>query len=90
MNKRDQKSKFQINGKTEEEITFNQIKEKSLLVARCLYKYGIRKYDKVAIVCDNRFDFIAVAYGIIYVGAMPALINISYKECECFLRPIKL
>jgi acyl-CoA synthetase (AMP-forming)/AMP-acid ligase II len=71
-----------INGKTEEVITFNEIKEKSLLVARCLYQQGIRKYDKVGIVCDNRFDFLEIAYGAIFVGAVPALINIAYKELE--------
>lgn len=51
-------------------------------MARCLYKFGIRKYDKVGIVCDNRFDFLAIAYGAIFLGATPVLINISYKELE--------
>lgn len=73
---------FQINGKTGVSTTFLELKEKSLFMAKCLLNYGIQKYDKVAIITDNRFEFLHLSLGAIYIGATAVPISLAYKECK--------
>lgn len=73
---------YQIDGETGEIWTFEQILKESLNAAKALFDAGIRQNDIVAIISQNRFEFVAVSFGILYLNAAIAPLNFSFTERE--------
>lgn len=70
--------------------TFKNILDESLRVARALHDAGIRQNDVVSIIAQNRFEFVSVAFGTLFLNAIFAPLNISYTERKSQALEIKL
>lgn len=57
------------------EYSYKQLDEASSSIARGLRSRGIVLQDRVAIVSDNTFNYVATYYGILKAGAIAVLIN---------------
>ncbi|CAO1397512.1 unnamed protein product [Diamesa tonsa] len=71
-----------ISGITSEETTANDLLDKSMLLAKCLYDYGIREGDVISIVSENRVEMAEIIYAVFYLNAIVAPINLTYTERE--------
>jgi fatty-acyl-CoA synthase len=63
-------------------LTYTEIAEWSGRLARGLYAIGVRPGDAVAMVVDNRPEFVAVKLAIARLGAIAVPINFSYRAEE--------
>lgn len=63
----------------DEVITYNNIYERSKCVAGNLWDAGIRKGDKIGVICTNRPEFLDAIYGILTIGAIEVPINTGSK-----------
>ena len=63
-------------------LTYTEIAEWSGHLARGLYAIGVRPGDAVAMVVDNRPEFVAVKLAIARLGAIAVPINFSYRAEE--------
>lgn len=68
----------------EKQITFSEIKEQSLCLAKSLIGLGVCSNDVISIVSENRLEFIPIALSALYLGAIVAPINVMYTEREFF------
>lgn len=73
---------FQIDGVTSQELTFNELKTRSIRFAECLQSEGVVEGDVVALCSENRIDFTCALFGAIYLGATVAPLNLTYSESE--------
>jgi len=62
--------------------SYAEIRDWSRLLARGLYDLGVRPGDAVAMVIDNRPEFVAVKLAIARLGATAVPINFSYRAAE--------
>ncbi|MEP9381633.1 class I adenylate-forming enzyme family protein [Nocardioides cheoyonin] len=62
--------------------TYAELQEWSRAVARGLYEVGVRSGDPVAMVVDNRPEFVAVKLAIARLGATAVPINFGYRADE--------
>ncbi|WP_017756198.1 o-succinylbenzoate--CoA ligase [Calidifontibacillus oryziterrae] len=62
--------------------TFSELNEKSLQVARKLMTLGVKSGDHIAILLDNKPDFVAIIHGIEHVGAVAVLLNTRLTSHE--------
>lgn len=69
---------------TGETWTFKKILDESLKMAKMLHDAGIRQNDVVAIISENRSEYVAVAYGTLFLNATLAPMNYTYTERKCF------
>jgi len=60
---------------TGESWTYYQLREKSLSVANALVKSGVKRGDYVAIISDNKPEFVFGDYGVLYTGAVSVPID---------------
>lgn len=51
-----------------------------MLLARCLYDYGIREGDVISIVSENRVEMAEIIYAVFYLNAIVSPINLTYTE----------
>ncbi|NHJ23875.1 MAG: hypothetical protein EAX89_04835 [Candidatus Lokiarchaeota archaeon] len=65
-----------------EKITFRDLFDKAKRFGTFLYDLGIRKGDVVAIELPNSINFVIAYMGTIYIGAIMAGINPTYKPME--------
>lgn len=65
---------------TSEELTFAQLKSRSIRYAECLQAEGVRQGDVVGLCSENRIDFPCVLFGAMYLGATVAPLNLTYSE----------
>ncbi|MFW9952411.1 MAG: AMP-binding protein [Candidatus Thorarchaeota archaeon] len=65
-----------------EKITFRDLINKAKRFGTFLYDLGIRKGDVVAIELPNSINFVIAYMGTIYIGAIMAGINPTYKPME--------
>jgi len=65
-----------------EKISFRDLIEKAKRFGTFLYDLGIRKGDVVAIDLPNSINFVIAYMGTIYIGAIMAGINPTYKPIE--------
>ncbi|WP_029135837.1 class I adenylate-forming enzyme family protein [Nakamurella lactea] len=66
----------------QESYSYERMRARSLELARGLHELGVRAGDAVALVIDNRPEFIAVKLAIAWVGATAVPINFSYRTEE--------
>lgn len=71
---------LKINGITNEVWTFRDILENSSRMACVLHGAGIRRNDAIAILSENRHEFLAVALATLYLNAIIAPVNVTYTE----------
>lgn len=50
------------------------------MIAKALYNFGVRQNDMVSIVSDNRHDYVAINFGVLFLNAILAPINYTYTE----------
>ncbi|XP_058130452.1 luciferin 4-monooxygenase-like [Anopheles ziemanni] len=67
---------------TEEELSYGQILEHSVRLARGLAKLGVGQTDNVAIFSQNSLEYCIAMFGSIFVGSPLALLNPAYVEGE--------
>lgn len=67
---------------TGETVTAVQLVEKSIEMSKALIKMGIKQGDVVSIISENRFEFVFVALGTIFLSCKLAPINNSYSSRE--------
>ncbi|KFB37036.1 AGAP003481-PA-like protein [Anopheles sinensis] len=67
---------------TEEELSYGQILEHSVRLARGLAKLGVGRTDNVAIFSQNSLEYCIAMFGSIFVGSPLALLNPAYVEGE--------
>jgi len=65
-----------------EKLTYNEINEKSNLIAKALQNVGVKAKDRVAIMLRNRSEFPLTWLAIGKIGAIMVPINIYYKEFD--------
>ncbi|XP_062537163.1 uncharacterized protein LOC134205674 [Armigeres subalbatus] len=71
-----------IDPEVEVQLTYQQILEKSMQVARGLTQLGITKLDNVAIISENCLEYCFAMFGSIFAAAPLALLNPAYVEGE--------
>jgi acyl-CoA synthetase (AMP-forming)/AMP-acid ligase II len=63
-------------------LSFNQLAERSRLVANALLHSGIRHSDPVGIMAGNRYEFLEVTIGAALIGCPVLVLNSTYKPWE--------
>lgn len=63
-------------------LSYDDLRAWSLRLARGLYALGVRPGDSVALVVDNRPEFIAVKLAIAWIGGVAVPINFAYRVEE--------
>lgn len=71
---------FQVDGKTQGELTAYQLRDTSIRVADCLQSLNIKSSDVIGICADNQFEFAYVLFGTIFAGATLSPMNVTYTE----------
>jgi fatty-acyl-CoA synthase len=62
--------------------TYREVQDWSRLLARGLYDLGVRPGERVALVIDNRPEFVAVKLAIARLGAVAVPVNFAYRARE--------
>lgn len=73
---------FQIDGVTSQELTFAELRTRSIRYAECLQHEGVGEGDVVGLCSENRIDFPCALLGAIYLGATVAPLNLTYSESK--------
>ena len=55
-------------------------------MARTLDGFGVKENDVISILCENRHEFTAIAFGAIYLNAIVSPINVTYTERKIIFR----
>ncbi|KAF7186107.1 Acyl-CoA ligase sidI [Pseudocercospora fuligena] len=63
-------------------VTFKQLRDRSMQLARAMAKDGIVKGDLVAISLGSRFEYFETFFACTYLGAALVLLNYAYAESE--------
>lgn len=71
---------FQVDGKTQGELTAYQLRDAGIRVADCLARLNIKSNDVIGICADNQFEFAYVLFGTIFAGATLSPMNVTYTE----------
>ncbi len=66
----------------ERDISFNRLDEMSSCFGVALYRRGIKKGDRVALLLGNSIEFIIAYFGIVKAGAIAVLLDPKYKPDE--------
>ncbi len=64
------------------EITFSQLQDMVNLFAGCLYRFGVRKGDAVAILLPNMIPCVVAYYAVLRLGAIAVMNNPLYSDRE--------
>jgi fatty-acyl-CoA synthase len=62
--------------------TYADVRDWSMLLARGLYRIGVRPGEAVALVVDNRPEFVAAKLAVARLGAVAVPVNFSYRAPE--------
>src|SRR5690349_12049473 len=79
---------FKINGSSNKILTFNDILDQSLKMAKVLHGMGLRKNDVIAIVAENRQEYAAISFGALFLNAIVAPVNVTYTESKILIRVV--
>lgn len=71
-----------INGITGEKLSAIQLLTKSIEIAKALIAAGIQPGDVISIVSENRFEFVYIFFGTIFLNCAVAPLNPTYSEKE--------
>ncbi len=63
-------------------MTYAEVDEIALRVAKSLCAMGVRSSDRVGILMANSFEYVGILFGISYLGAIPVLYNGRFKARE--------
>ncbi len=66
----------------EKRLTFEELKLASEQMARAFLALGVKKGDRVALLMDNRPEWLAIDFGLAKIGAILTPINIRYRQYE--------
>src|ERR1700753_569589 len=67
--------------------SYRDLREWSRQLARGLYGIGVRAGDRVALVVDNRPEFVAVKLAVARLGAVAVPVNFSYPGDQTAVGP---
>ncbi|MCG8530287.1 MAG: AMP-binding protein, partial [Desulfovibrionales bacterium] len=72
----------------DEQMTFKEVREKSLGIASALHRVGIQRGSRVALMGQNSFDFVLAYFGILRAGGLVVPINhkLTVPEVEYILK----
>jgi solute carrier family 27 fatty acid transporter 1/4 len=73
----------------DEKWTFKQLDDFSNQVANCFINLGYRPYDELALLMDNRPEFIGIWLGLVKTGIIPAFINTKNRN-DTLIHSIKV
>lgn len=62
-----------------ETVSYREMCDRASRFAAVLWARGVRKGDKVGVLCSNRPEFLYAVYGILLIGAVEVPINTGYK-----------
>lgn len=71
-----------VSGETGEKLSANELLNKSIEISKSLIAAGIKPGDIVTIVSENRFEFIYVLFGTIFLNCPLAPLNHTYSDRE--------
>ncbi|KAJ6627767.1 Luciferin 4-monooxygenase [Pseudolycoriella hygida] len=71
-----------IDGISGETLSAIQVLNRSIEVSKALLKAGIRPGDIVSIISENRFEYVYIFFGTIFVNCAVAPLNPTYNEKE--------
>jgi len=63
-------------------VTYGELHETAFSIAKSLYGIGVRRGDHVGILMANSIDYVAILFGVSYLGAIPVLYNGRFKARE--------
>jgi acyl-CoA synthetase (AMP-forming)/AMP-acid ligase II len=63
-------------------VSWRQLREQSIQLARAMAKDGIQKGDLVAISLGSRIEYFETFFACTYLGAALVLLNYAYAESE--------
>lgn len=58
-----------------ENVTFSELNEQVMSVARKMLSYGLKKTDKVALLCENSLELVRLYHAMTYIGATAVPLN---------------
>ncbi|KAG5667452.1 hypothetical protein PVAND_015432 [Polypedilum vanderplanki] len=73
---------FLINGETGQIWTYVDALRETKKIANCLYSFGIKRNDKIAIISENRHEIAAIHLASFCLNSIVAPINFSYTSRE--------
>lgn len=73
---------IQINGVTGETWTYSDVREKSIIMSKALYGAGLRQNDVISVISENRFEFLPISYGALFINVIVAPLNITYTRSK--------
>lgn len=71
-----------VDGVTNEQMTYGQIRTKSIELAKCLNTFGLRKGDTIGLCSENRMEFSQIFVAAFNLGITVAPMNCTYSEQE--------
>lgn len=71
-----------VSGETGKKLSANELLNKSIEISKSLIAAGIQPGDIVTIVSENRFEFIFVLFGTIFLNCPLAPLNHTYSDRE--------
>lgn len=66
----------------DDRVTYAEMHERAMAVARALIAHGIRRGDRVGLLMPNSAEFLDVVFGAAYVGAVAVPINSRFRRAE--------
>lgn len=66
----------------ENEITYQELKSKSFLIAEYFLELGIRKGDRIIVQLPNTISFIVSVFALFVVGAIPVMLLPAHRKKE--------
>jgi len=66
----------------EKRVSFAELKDDAETMARAFLALGVKKGDRVALLMDNRPEWLALDFGLAKIGAVLVPINIRYRQYE--------
>ncbi|XP_011688646.1 PREDICTED: uncharacterized protein LOC105450493 [Wasmannia auropunctata] len=73
---------YAIDGLTGNRMTYRELLQKSVKLAKFLQKFGIEIGDRIGIATENRLNWLIPVYASIYLGAIIAPYSPIYTECK--------
>lgn len=71
-----------VSGETGQALSAIQLRDKCIEISKSLLAAGIQPGDKVSIVSENRFEFVFVLFGTIFLNCPVAPLNHTYSDRE--------
>lgn len=63
-------------------ITYNELRERAVDVSASLIRMGLKKNDRVAILSENRPEWVIALFGIVSAAGVTVPMDVKLSECE--------